>query len=63
MNMPYTIRRTMLSDEELVNCYVDSLQCGCDSEFIRILENTLEDRGLDIPIEDVTNYDQRNQVE
>jgi DNA-binding phage protein len=44
--MPYTIREQMLSDEDLIECYHQSILYCCDPEFIAILSNSIAARGL-----------------
>jgi hypothetical protein len=51
MQIRYTIPRRLLSDEELIQSYHSSLRSDCEIDFIRILEDTIANRGLELPVE------------
>ncbi|WP_182914367.1 sporulation histidine kinase inhibitor Sda [Paenibacillus sp. 1011MAR3C5] len=49
MDSRYTIHQTKLPNNELIQCYCEAVRYGCDPYFIRILADTITDRGLAIP--------------
>ncbi|REK76638.1 sporulation histidine kinase inhibitor Sda [Paenibacillus paeoniae] len=51
MDSRYTIHQTKLPDDELIQCYCEAVRYGCDPYFIRILADSITDRGLAMPLE------------
>ncbi|MFF2888211.1 sporulation histidine kinase inhibitor Sda [Paenibacillus sp. NPDC057967] len=51
MDSRYTIHQSKLPNDDLIQCYCEAVRYGCDPYFIRILANTITDRGLVVPEE------------
>jgi len=59
MHVRYTIHQSKLPNDELIQCYCEAVRYGCDPFFIRILADTIADRGLTVPMEEECGLDTR----
>lgn len=57
MHLRYTIHQSKLPNDELIQCYFEAVRYGCDPFFIRILSDTIADRGLTVPMEGECGHD------
>lgn len=57
MYLRYTIHQSKLTNDELIQCYREAVRYGCDPFFIRILADTIADRGLTVPMEGECGHD------